>query len=101
MANSSLRTQCAAAAAADVLSPIIFHRHLRQARKKLKKQEHVLREVVVPMIQLKITTSKINNEVIVFDGVTTIPLLYAHLMGFNGIPLVSENFALKTRQGVT
>jgi hypothetical protein len=34
----------------------------------LKKQEHVLREVVVPMTQLKITTSKIDNEVIVFDG---------------------------------
>jgi hypothetical protein len=53
------------------------------------------------MTQLKITTSKIDNEVIVFDRVTTIPLLYAHLMGFNGVPLVSENFALKTRQGVT
>jgi hypothetical protein len=34
----------------------------------LKKQERVLREVVVPMTQLKITTSEIDNEVIVFDG---------------------------------
>jgi hypothetical protein len=60
-ANSSLRTQCAAAAAADVPPPIVFHCCLCQARKKLKKQERVLREVVVPMTQLKITTSKINN----------------------------------------
>ena len=67
-ANSSLRTQCAATAAADVPSPIVFYHCLHQARKKLKKQEHVLREVVVPMTQLKITTSKIDNEVIVFDG---------------------------------
>ncbi len=66
--NSSLRTQCAAAAAADVLSPIVFHCHLCQAREKLKKQERVLREVVVPMTGLKITTSKIDNEGIVFDG---------------------------------
>ncbi len=67
-ANSSLCTQCAATAAADVLSPIVFHCCLCQARKKLKKQERVLREVAVSMTQLKITTSKINNEVIVFDG---------------------------------
>jgi hypothetical protein len=68
MAKSSLRTQCAAAAAADVPSPIVFHPCLCRARKKLKKQERVLREVVVPMTQLKITTIKINNEVTVFDG---------------------------------
>jgi hypothetical protein len=41
------------------------------------------------MTQLKITTSKINDEVIVLMEVTTMPLLYAHLMGFNSIPLVS------------
>jgi hypothetical protein len=47
--------------------PIVFHCCLCRARKKLKRQECVLREVVVHMTQLKITTSKINKEVIVFD----------------------------------
>ena len=33
-ANSSLRTQCAAAASLQVMSPTVFHRRIRRARKK-------------------------------------------------------------------
>ncbi len=41
-ANSSLRTQCAAVATGDVLSPTVFHRRLCRARKKRRKQDRLL-----------------------------------------------------------
>ena len=67
-ANSSLRTQCAAVATVDVESPTVFHRRLRRARKKSRKIDNLLREIVVPLTQVKLSINEIDSEIIVFDG---------------------------------
>jgi hypothetical protein len=41
-ANSSLRTQCASVASADAHCATVFHRRLRRAQKKHRKQDHLL-----------------------------------------------------------
>ena len=68
-ASSSQRTQCAAIAHfTDGLSgPVRHHRYLR-AKKKLKKQQRLLLEVVPPSDQRTFSISKINENIIVFDG---------------------------------
>ena len=66
-ANSSLRTQCAAVCS-DVTSPTVFHRRLRRARKKCRKIDKPLREIVVPLTQVKLYINEIDSEIIVFDG---------------------------------
>jgi hypothetical protein len=67
-ANSSLRTQCAAVATGEVLSPTVFYRRLCRARKKQRKQDQLLREIIVPSTQVKISTTQIHSDIIVFDG---------------------------------
>ena len=67
-ANSSLRTQCAAVATGDVLSPTVFHRRLCRARKKRRKQDRLLQEIIVPSTQVKISTTQIHSDIVVFDG---------------------------------
>ena len=67
-ANSSLRTQCAAAASANAHCPTVFHRRNRRARKKRRKQDLCLREMVVPPNQVKYSITEIDSKVIVVDG---------------------------------
>jgi hypothetical protein len=67
-ANSSLRTQCAAAASANAHCPTVFHRRNRRARKKRRKQDLSLREMVVPLNQFKFSIAEIDSKVIVVDG---------------------------------
>ena len=64
-ANSSLRTQCAAAASANAHCPTVFHRRNRRARKKRQKQDLSLREMVVPPNQVKLSIAEIDSKVIV------------------------------------
>ncbi len=66
--TTSLRTQCAAAAYLDVKSAKVLHRRSRCAKKKQRKIEQLLREVIVPPDQLKLTSDEIDSEIIVFDG---------------------------------
>ncbi len=74
--TTSLCTQCAAAAWMDVKSPKVFHRRLRRAKKKQRKIEEILHEVIVPPNQFKLTPQEIDAEIIVFDGgdSTTLPI---------------------------
>ena len=67
-ANSSLRTQCAAAASANAHCPTVFHRRNRRARKKRRKQDLSLREMVVPPNQVKFSLAEIDSKIIVVDG---------------------------------
>ena len=66
--NSSLHTQCAAAASADAHCPTVFHCRLCCARKKHCKQDLHLREMVVPPNQVKMSITEIDSKVIVVDG---------------------------------
>ena len=63
-ANSSLRTQCAAAASANAHCPTVFHRRNRRARKKHRKQDHSLREMVVPPNQVKFSIAEKQTQLI-------------------------------------
>ncbi len=74
--TTSLHTQCAAAASMDVKSPKVFHRRLHRAKKRQHKIDEILREVIVPPNQFKLTLQKIDAEIIVFDGgdSTTLPI---------------------------
>jgi hypothetical protein len=67
-ANSSLCTQCAAVASVDAFCPSVFHHHLCCARNKRRKQDCLLREIVIPSNQIKMSTTEIDSEIIVFDG---------------------------------
>ncbi len=68
MGNSSLCTQCNAVARTKGEISTIVHHHCKcQAMKKLKKQQCLLQEVVVPPDQLKLSTKEIDNNIIVFD----------------------------------
>ena len=67
-ANSSLRTQCAAVASVDAYCPTIFHCRCCRARNKHCKQDRLLQEIVVPPTQVKMFTTEIDSEIIVFDG---------------------------------
>jgi hypothetical protein len=100
-ANSSLHTQCAAVATGEVLSPTVFHCRLRHARKKRHKQDQLLREIIVPSTLVKISTTQIHFDIIVFDGGVTVHLQYDHLMESHGAPSLSVTFILKMRLGAT
>ncbi len=67
-ANSSLRTQCAAVASVDAFCPSVFHRHLHRVRNKCCKQDCLLRDIVIPSNQVKMSTTEVDSEIIVFDG---------------------------------
>ncbi len=68
--TTSLRTQCADAAVTHlkVLSPKVLHRRSRRSQKKKQKITKLLREVVVPSNQFKLSTQDIDSEIVVFDG---------------------------------
>jgi hypothetical protein len=68
MGNSSLRTQCVAVihTKGDV-STIVRHCRNCQALKKFNKQQCLLREVVVPPDQLKLSSKEIDDNIIMFD----------------------------------
>ena len=66
--TTSLRTQCASAASMYATSPKVFHRRSRRARKKRLKIHKILREVIVPHNQFKLTHNEIDAEIIVVDG---------------------------------
>ena len=66
--NFSLRTQCAAVASADAHFATVFHRRLRRARKKRRKQDQHLREMIVPPNQVKMSNAEIDSKVLVVDG---------------------------------
>jgi hypothetical protein len=85
-ANSSLRTQCAAVASADAHFATVFHRRLRRARKKRRKQDQHLREMIVPPNQVKMSNAEINSKILVVDGGGGCHLQYAHHMEFGGVP---------------
>ncbi len=68
-ASSSRCTQCATVAhLSDGVSGPIRHRHYLHAKKKLKKQQRLLLEVVPPSEQFTFSISDINENIIVFDG---------------------------------
>ena len=68
-ANCSRRTQCAAAAhLPDLVSGPICHRRSRRAKKKLRKQHRLLKEVRPPSDQVIFSKDDIKNDIIVFDG---------------------------------
>jgi hypothetical protein len=46
---------------------VVCHRRNCQVLKKLKKQQHLKQEVVVPPDQLKLSSKEINDNIIVFD----------------------------------
>ncbi len=63
------RTQCASIAHSDgFISNIVRHCHNLHARKKIKKQQQILWEVVVPISQVKLSMNNIDKDIIVFDG---------------------------------
>ena len=69
--TSSLRTQCAAAAAdvVGVHSPKVYHRRNRRLHKKLQKIEHHMHFIDVPNnCQFKLTKQEIESEIVVVDG---------------------------------
>lgn len=66
--TTSLRTQCASAASKYATSPKVFHRRSRRARKKCMKMNKILREVMVPHNQFKLSHNEIDADIIVFDG---------------------------------
>ncbi len=68
--TTSLRTQCVNAAVTHlkVLSPKVLHRRSCCYQKKKQKITNLLREVVVPSNQFKLTTQDIDSEIVVFDG---------------------------------
>ena len=67
-ANSSLRTQCAAVASADAHCATVFHRCLCRVRKKRRKQDQHLREMIVPPNQVKMSNAEIDSKILVVDG---------------------------------
>ena len=67
-ANSSLRTQCASVASADAHCATVFHRRLRRARKKCRKQDQHLRAMDVPPNQVKMSHAEIDSKIVVVDG---------------------------------
>ena len=95
-ANSSLRTQCAAAASANAHYPTVFHRRNRRARKKRRKQDLSLREMVVPPNQVKYSITEIDSKVIVVDGGLKCHLQYDHHTELGGVPSQYETYTLKT-----
>jgi hypothetical protein len=99
--NSSLRTQCATVASVDAFCPSVFHRCLCRARHKRRKQDCLLREIVIPSNQVKMFTTEIDSEIIVFDEGGICHLQYNHQMEFGGAPSLFKTFTLKTRLGVT
>jgi hypothetical protein len=102
-AISSLCTQCATVASVDAFCPSVFHRHLCHARNKRRKQDCLLREIVIPSNQVKISTTEIDSEIIVFDGGEggICHLQYYHQMDFGNAPSLLKTLTLKTRLGVT
>jgi hypothetical protein len=100
-ANSSLRTQCAAVASADAHCVTVFHCRLRHARKKRRKQDQHLRELVVPPNQVKMPHAEIDSKIVVVDGGGECHLQYAHHMEFGGVPSLFKTFTLKTSCVVT
>jgi hypothetical protein len=100
-ANSSLRTQCAAVATGEVLSPTVFHCQLHRARKKQCKQDRLLQEIIVPSTPVKISTTQIHSDIIVFDGGgdSTPPIQPPDGVAWRSI--LSVTFILKTRLGAT
>ena len=60
----------------DVRSPKGFHRRLRCAKKRQRKIDEILRKVIVPPNQFKLTPQEIDAEIIVFDSgdSTTLPI---------------------------
>jgi hypothetical protein len=65
----SLRTQCTSIAHSDgLISNTVHHRCNHRARKNIKKQQQTLQEIVVPISQVKLSTNKIDKNIIVFDG---------------------------------
>ncbi len=101
-ANSSLCTQCAAVASVDAYCPSVFHCHLCRARTKHCKKDRLLWEIVVPPTQVKMSTTEIDTEIIVFDrggGQMSPPIWPPD--GIGGAPSQSETFTLKTILVVT
>ena len=68
--TTSQRTQCANAAATHlkVLPPKDLHRRSHCSQRKKQKITNLLREIVLPTTQFKITTQDIDSEIVVFDG---------------------------------
>ena len=66
--TSSLRTQCAAAAVNEVSCARVFHRRSRRAKKKHRKLQKFLKNIIVPGHQFKLSTHEIDSEIVVFDG---------------------------------
>ena len=67
-ASSSVRTQCASIAHTKTVSYKAFHRRSLRASKKKSKQQHLLREVIVPTNQFKMTPHDIHDQITVIDG---------------------------------
>ena len=67
-ANSSLCTQCAAVASVDAYCLSVFYCRLCHVRNKHHKQDWLLRKIVVPPTQVKMSNTEIDSEIIVFDG---------------------------------
>ncbi len=64
-----IQTQCAAVVhLTDDVSSSVRYRCFRRAKKKLRKQQRLLREVVVSSDQLTFSSADIDKEIIVFDG---------------------------------
>ena len=94
--NSSLRTQCAAVDSADADCATVFHRHLRRARKKRRKQDQHLKEMVVPPIRSKCPSKKLTLRLQLSMAGVKCHLQYDHHMEFGGVPSLFETFTLKT-----
>lgn len=65
---SSQRTQCASGAYSIDKSPKVLHRRSRRAKKKHRKMQDLLREVIVPTSQFRLSPEEIDSDVVVFDG---------------------------------
>jgi hypothetical protein len=68
--NSSVRTQCAAAAEVQPMIPRVIHRRMHRSKKMRTKQEAMLRNMTVPTKQFKFSCAEIDNDIIVIDGGT-------------------------------
>ena len=61
-ANSSVCTQCAAAAEVQAMNPRVIHRRMRRSKNKRMKQEAMLREMIVPTTQYSFLALKLTMK---------------------------------------
>jgi hypothetical protein len=80
--------------------PHVIHRRMRRLKKKQKKQEAMLRDMIVPTTQYKFSRAEIDNDIIVIDGGIHPCPPFLRQKESNGDQFPSKTYTLKMRQTV-